>query len=847
MSGQTKTYGQYSYSEAKKDVVFFDGSSAGLRRQTVDVFKFLASNHDNLVTRDEIHAAVWKNQSVTDDSLGQCISEIRKAIGDKERKILTTIPKRGYSLIADKVEAASAKEAKTETPGKNSSSYKKPAKLAIGIVTILLITASTFFNYSKDLPDASGKHNLNTAIADGIPEVSISYSNQIQTDKFLTEITAELRTALFRYKTLRLVDHDNADTRLTIEQIGTATDKRLNVELTHLANNELVFAETYPIFSNNKDVTDSAALARRIASAIASPGVGALDRRLLAGSRSIAADKLTKAQCYAHGYGCSKCSGEEDNITRKAEACLANLLQKDANDSRAWALQATIHAHQYWWGNTLPEPTRSDPSLRKHLPQKAIDAANRAEALSSGGDTAVYWGMAEAYYSACEADKLHTAINRGLEINPDDPNLMASFGNWLSYSGKWDEGAALTRRALDLEPLHYRKWWWMGPAKTHYFKEEFEAAYDNFLKAFNERNWMSHLQLAYTLPHLGRIEEAKLSAQSLQRIYPGFTIEKALEIYQLLCFPNSFLANVKAALIQAQLPSRGNSDDLAVLTLPRAKVLKLNGTNIEYLDVGHGDPILFVHGAFNDYRTWGHYLVPVSENHRYISYSRRYFGTQEWKDNGKNFSVDTFSNDLIALIEALDLKDVHLVSWSSGVRTAVAAGVKRPDLFKSMIHFEPVESNILNGVPHEELVNSLADEWESRWDPVWQGVSENDNEAAARAMYEVVFEKQHGDYQNERETIKEIVRQNARTLPINFSRWDDEIKMTCEYASQLRVPTLIAVGEKTHQYWQQMSQRWADCLPVSLHAEIKGANHYAPLDKVDAFTKAVLSFVDQHR
>ena len=174
--------------------------------------------------------------------------------------------------------------------------------------------------------------------------------------------------------------------------------------------------------------------------------------------------------------------------------------------------------------NTLPEPMRSDPSLRTHLPDKAIEAANRAESLSDGRDTAVYWGMAESYYSACESDKLKAAIDRGLEINPSDPNLLGAFGNWLSYSGKWEQGVALTMKALDIEPTRYRRWWWMGPAKAAYFNKDFEQAYQYFLKAFNERNWMSHLQLAYTLPHLNRVEEARKSVATLQYMYPGLSL-----------------------------------------------------------------------------------------------------------------------------------------------------------------------------------------------------------------------------------------------------------------------------------------------------------------------------------
>lgn len=43
---------------------------------------------------------VWQDVFVTDSSLSQCIADIRRAIGDSDRQILQTVPKRGYILRA---------------------------------------------------------------------------------------------------------------------------------------------------------------------------------------------------------------------------------------------------------------------------------------------------------------------------------------------------------------------------------------------------------------------------------------------------------------------------------------------------------------------------------------------------------------------------------------------------------------------------------------------------------------------------------------------------------------------------------------------------------------------------
>ena len=818
------TFAGCYYSAAAQDVLNADGESAGLRKQSAEVFRYLAEYSDRVVSRDELAENIWHNISVTDDSLNKCVSEIRKAINDDKRIQLKTLPRRGYQLFPDVTLVADSAVA--------VSSGRSRQQLYI-LLAVAVAAGLAFLSW----PQAEEGRHATEAVAhadDGIPQMAI--------EDGLTDarLATELRVALGRYRTVKLVDHQFADMLL---QLKPGRGQNVAVEVITQPDGEALFAESYgeAELANGK-------LARRIAASVASPGVGAVDNWLLKSTQLVPVEQLSKAACYAYGYGCSKCSGEEDVITSKAEACLAAILEKDPDDARAWALQATIYAHQYWWASTLPEPARSDPSLRQHLPQQAVDAANRAESLSDGYDTSVYWGMAEAYFASCEADKLQTAVNRGLEINPDDPNLMGAFGNWLSYSGKWEEGAELTLNALEMEPKRYKKWWWMGPAKTAYMRENFDTAYGYFLKAYNERNWVSHLQLAYTLPHLGRLDEAKESAATLQYMYPGFTLEKALETYDLLCFPDSYLENMRIALQQAGLPSRGSSQDLANITLPRANVISVNGITLEYLDVGEGEPIIFVHGAFNDYRSWGHYMVPVSENHRYISYSRRYFGTQEWPDSGATYSVENFAKDLIALIENLEIDGAHLVSWSSGVRTANAVASLRPDLIKSVVHFEPVEGNIFNGMEMPERLKNLEADWNNRWGPVEENISLGYDDLALEYMFEVVFEMEPGSYSSERGPIKELTRQNARTLEATMQNfYNDPIKMDCNYLSRIKVPTLVLYGELTHGYWQAMAERFAECVPDAELAMISGANHYAPVQEIAQISDAVLKFVDAHR
>jgi pimeloyl-ACP methyl ester carboxylesterase len=52
--------------------------------------------------------------------------------------------------------------------------------------------------------------------------------------------------------------------------------------------------------------------------------------------------------------------------------------------------------------------------------------------------------------------------------------------------------------------------------------------------------------------------------------------------------------------------------------------VNVNGTALEYTEVGAGEPVVFVHGSASDYRTWHLQQEAFAERFRVITYSRRY-------------------------------------------------------------------------------------------------------------------------------------------------------------------------------------------------------------------------------
>src|SRR5687767_10126690 len=52
------------------------------------------------------------------------------------------------------------------------------------------------------------------------------------------------------------------------------------------------------------------------------------------------------------------------------------------------------------------------------------------------------------------------------------------------------------------------------------------------------------------------------------------------------------------------------------LAVPDVKAVFVNGDSLHYIDIGKGDPVVFVHGALGDYRTWGAQMDTFARNHR---------------------------------------------------------------------------------------------------------------------------------------------------------------------------------------------------------------------------------------
>lgn len=75
------------------------GERIPLRPQCLAVLRCLVGSAGRVVDRADLMRAVWPGVVVTDDSLVQCIGELRRVLGDARHRVVRTEHRRGYRLM----------------------------------------------------------------------------------------------------------------------------------------------------------------------------------------------------------------------------------------------------------------------------------------------------------------------------------------------------------------------------------------------------------------------------------------------------------------------------------------------------------------------------------------------------------------------------------------------------------------------------------------------------------------------------------------------------------------------------------------------------------------------------
>ena len=236
----------------------------------------------------------------------------------------------------------------------------------------------------------------------------------------------------------------------------------------------------------------------------------------------------------------------------QARDCLEAASQRDPSNPNVWGTLATVLNAQRTFGWGLP-PEEASVEKRVHLGDRVLQAALRARDLAPM-DSGTPFTVTLGYWATCQADRVLVEGEKAAALSPYDPAVLGPVGQFVAFTRHWDEGVAMAEKALKLAgPSADPDWWW-PTAKRAWLRGEYQEAYEAFQRGYFELFWLSHLDLAYTLPFLGRIDEAKQHVAALLKMYPTMTIREADAFYKLVCFDTAYREKMAGALRQAGLP-----------------------------------------------------------------------------------------------------------------------------------------------------------------------------------------------------------------------------------------------------------------------------------------------------
>ena len=179
------------------------GAVIDLTPKAVDILCILVKNAGQLVTKEELMKRVWADSFVEDASLSHHIFKLRKALGEsEERKVIETVPKRGYRFIGELRE-----QVQSVGPGSGPRPRSPWRMIAIGAAIVLLFLATGWFLNSRRTSVSQ-----EPAVAAGIRSVAhdmLHVKLHERTRHFFPTLSANFNSVLRYILTLLLKDRLN--------------------------------------------------------------------------------------------------------------------------------------------------------------------------------------------------------------------------------------------------------------------------------------------------------------------------------------------------------------------------------------------------------------------------------------------------------------------------------------------------------------------------------------------------------------------------------------------------------------------------------------------------------------
>lgn len=198
-----------------------EGSDLPLRPKSFEVLRYLIENAGRLVLRDDVLNAVWPGVNVTEESLTQCVSEVRQVLGDASQRIIKTAPKRGYLFDIPVARAKATGQASRTSPLVTPRETAEEAHPAVspGVAAMIEGPSIAVLPFANLSGDASNEY-----LSDGITEDVINGLSHY------SDLSVIARNSSFSYKG-RTVDVRVAGRQLGVRYLVEGSLRRFDARI----------------------------------------------------------------------------------------------------------------------------------------------------------------------------------------------------------------------------------------------------------------------------------------------------------------------------------------------------------------------------------------------------------------------------------------------------------------------------------------------------------------------------------------------------------------------------------------------------------------------------------------
>lgn len=516
-SAETITFRGFVFLTKSKELRTVEGKAVSLRSQSAEVLSVLAARPGEIVSKDALMQAVWPDTFVTDDSLTQCIADIRRALGDDAHVIVETVPKRGYRLNADPSDAAAPNAAAGTERAKTRFSQR-----GFILVALVLVAAAIGAYYgteiwgaapvpSSDMPRiailpfddfsaGADKGYLSDAVAEGI-------ITELARSKTYAVIA---RNSSFRYRdkptdTRQIGDELRVDYLLEGSQQKVGDRLKVTAQLLNAHDGSHVWANSY-----NREIGDLFVVQEEIIRTLAER-VGRRIERPLPQSRAARVSAL-----HYHLMGIAEIredfSAARNELFRQLDL---KAIQEDPNSQFGYIGLAWSYRNDAMFG--WNEQDR-DEALKR-----AAEYADKAILLGPD-DAEAHNIRASIHTEAGEVEQALAQFDQAIALNPSNSDILVRSTDLLLYVGRTDEAIDRIRQAMGIDPFYPDDFnWQMGWALWE--KNDCGAA----LAAMRKMSTIpigAHRMLAGIQACLGNKREAKEALAVFLQNTPSESISK---------------------------------------------------------------------------------------------------------------------------------------------------------------------------------------------------------------------------------------------------------------------------------------------------------------------------------